>query len=122
MEHGQNDRSPKAEHVQSTTPDEAGTPLQGSVEELKRGGFVAPRLTPNRETVVGVGCLGLVFVWIVAAVVFLAVLASGGNCLDNGYNCHETFDSVIGWMDIIIATLLSILIVVLMVRHSRREP
>lgn len=121
MEHSRHDNSRNAERLQSTTPEEAGEPLSRSVGELKSG-YLAPRLAPSKEAVIGVGCLGLVFVWIVAAVVFLAVLASGGNCLENGYDCHETFGSVIGWIDIVVAVVLSIVIIVLMIRRSRREP
>ncbi len=69
-----------------------------------------------RGSIVSLGCLGLCLVWIVAALVILAATVWGGNCLEGGYNCYETFDSFIGWIDIIAATVLSILIIVLMFR------
>ncbi len=111
------DDSQTAEHVQSATLEGGvvGKPPSGSVEEPKRG-YLASRPAPGRRSAVGLGCLGLVLVWIAATLVLLAVIASSGNCMENGYDCHEAFDGVISWIDLIAATVLSILIIVLILR------
>ncbi len=110
------DDSQTAQHTQQAVPEEGvGEATTGSVNQLKSGNLVL-RPAPGRRSVVGLGCLGLVLVWIVATLVFLVVIASSGNCMENGYACHEAFNSVIGWIDFIAATMLSTVIIVLLLR------